>query len=97
MASRALLVPTSDGGTIIGTSNITLPYLFLSTPSVHIFAGLLTALAMFSLLVAYQLHRKNNRDGFAQKLTAIAGSPFTLAGAMSMAVGQPWAKEEAVC
>jgi hypothetical protein len=93
VASRVLFVPANNSSTITGISKIPLPYLFVSTPSVHILAGLLALLAIFSLLVANQLHRKHNHDGFAQKLAAIAGSPFTLAGAMSMSAGQPWVRE----
>jgi hypothetical protein len=90
-ASLAFFVPTNNGSTIVGISDVSLPYLFISTPSVHILTGLLTLLAISSLSVAYQLHHKNHHDGFTQKLVAINGSPFTLAGAMSMSTGQLWA------
>jgi hypothetical protein len=93
VTSRALLVPTNNGSTITGLSDIPLPYLFLSAPSVHILTAILASLAIFSLLVAYQLYHKHNHDGLARKLAVIAGSPFTLAGAMSMSSGQPWANE----
>jgi di/tricarboxylate transporter len=94
-ASFTLFVPTNNGSTIIGISNVPLPYLFVSSPSVHILSGILTLLALSSLLVAYQLHHKNNHDGFTRKLVAIAGTPFTLAGAASMSAGQLWANEAA--
>jgi hypothetical protein len=94
-ASLTFFVPTNNGSTIVGISNVPLSYLFVSTPSVHILTGVLTLLAISSLLVAYQLHHKNNHDGFAQKLVAITGSPFTLAGAASMSNGQLWANEAA--
>ena len=77
-------MPTNNGSTITGISDVPLPYLFISTPSVHILAGVLALLSIFSLLVAYQLYHKHKHDGFAQKVAAITGSPFTLAGAMSM-------------
>jgi hypothetical protein len=86
-------VPTNNGSTITGISDVPLPYLFISTPSVHILAGVLALLSIFSLLVAYQLHHKHKHDGFAQKVAAITGSPFTLAGAMSMSTGKLWANE----
>jgi len=93
VASRALLVPINNGNTIVGISDVPLPYLFLSTSSVHILVGLLGSLAIFSLLVTYQLHHKHNHDGLAQKLAAIAGSPFTLAGAIVMSSRQLLANE----
>ena len=87
------LVPINNGSTVIGTSNVPLPYLFVSSPSVHILAGLLASLSIFSLLVAYQLHHKHSHDSFSERLAAISGSPFTLAGAMGMSAGQSWAQE----
>jgi len=92
-ASNALFVPTKNGSTVIGIADAPLQYLFISAVSVHILASLLALLAISSLSVAYQLHYKNNRDGFAQKLAAITGSPFTLAGAVYMSAGQLWANE----
>ena len=79
-----------NGNTTIGISHIPLPYLFVSGPSVHILTGLFSALAVFSLLVAYQLHHKNNNNDFTEKLAAITGNPFTLAGAMGMSSRSLW-------
>jgi hypothetical protein len=92
-ASITFLVPTNNGSTIIGISNVPLPYLFVSTPSVHFLTGILTLLAISSLSVAYQLHHKNHHDGFTRKLVTITGSPFTLAGAARMSTGQLWVNE----
>lgn len=88
-------VDTNNGSIIVGTSDVPQSYLFISTPSVHILACILTSLAISSLLVAYQLHHKHNHDGFAHKLAAITTSPFTLAGATSMSAGQLWGNEAA--
>ena len=93
VASRAYFVPINNGSTIIGTANIPLPYLFVSTPSIHILTALLTSLATSSLLVAYQLRNKHKHDDLVRKLAAITRSPFTLAGAMSMSTGELWANE----
>jgi hypothetical protein len=87
-ASIAFFVPTNNGSTIVGISDVSLPYLFISASSVHILTALLALLSISSLSVAYQLHHKNHHDGFVQKLAAIKGSPFTLAGAVSMFTGQ---------
>jgi len=92
LASRVLFVPINNGNTTMGVSHIPLPYLFVSSPSVHILTGLFSSLAVFSLLVAYQLHRKHNNNGIAEKLAAITGSPFTLAGAMGMSSKSLWEK-----
>ena len=93
VASRALLVPTDNGTEIIGNSNVPMSYLFLSATSVHLLSGVLLCLALLSMLVAYQQRRKHHQYGFSRKVAAIAGSPFTIAGAVSMVIGQPWAEE----
>ena len=92
-ASFVFFVDTNNGSIIVGTSDVQQSYLFVSTPSVHILAFILTSLAISSLLVAYQLHHKHNHDGFAHKLAAITSSPFTLAGATSMSAGKLWGNE----
>jgi hypothetical protein len=78
---------------VVGISYEPQAYLFISTPSVHLLAGILVSLAISSFLVAYQLHHQHNNHGLARKLAAISGSPFTLAGAMSMSAGQSWANQ----
>jgi hypothetical protein len=89
-------VPINNGSAIIVTADVPLPYVIVSTPSVHILAILLASLATSSLLVAYQLRNRHKRNDLAQKLAAITGSPFTLAGAMSMSTVELWANEAAV-
>ena len=92
-ATFTSLVPPNNDSTIIRISNIPLPYLFISICLVYILSGILTLLAISSLLITYQLHHKNNHEGFTSKLVAISGSPFTLTGATSMSAGQLWANK----